>query len=158
MAMKRRPWFRRCRSRRAGIQKNRHNLFPEDIHRDEYQRITALTLNLKYDDQAIVYLNGQVAVNTGLPADPAYNYYSGADTPNEYCVLHLQPKPAQLVEGTNTLAVEIHQGDSGSSDISFHMSLTATRSSTPTPFFITGNGEKPFVSALTIPIPRRGVR
>ncbi|HZJ15862.1 MAG TPA: lamin tail domain-containing protein [Chthoniobacteraceae bacterium] len=127
-----------------GIQKNATTYFRKTFTATNISGITALTLNLKYDDQAIVYLNGQVAVNTGLPADPAYNYYSGADTPNENVFFTYNPSPAQLVEGTNTLAVEIHQGDSGSSDISFHMSLTATRSSTPTPFFITGNGEKPF--------------
>jgi hypothetical protein len=48
------------------------------------------------------------------------------------------------MEGTNTVAVEIHQKEPTSSDISFNMSLTATRSSTPTPLYITGNGEKRF--------------
>jgi hypothetical protein len=47
------------------------------------------------------------------------------------------------MEGTNTIAVEIHQRDAGSSDISFNMNLIATRSSSPTPLYLTGNGVKP---------------
>jgi hypothetical protein len=106
-------------------------------------QISALNLHLRYDDAAAVYINGNQAVLTpGFPADSAYNYYaSGANGENTEADYALSP--TFLVEGTNTVAVEIHQRDSASSDISFNMSLTATRSTSPTPLYITGNGVKP---------------
>lgn len=102
-------------------------------------QITNLSVTVEYDDAYAVYLNGtRIAGN--LPADPAYNYYSISTI--EDTVATTQVNPALLIDGTNIIAVEVHQGSPTSSDISMNLSLTATRSSTPTPLFLTGTGER----------------
>jgi hypothetical protein len=103
--------------------------------------ITGLTLSVKYDDAVAIYINGQLVQRPGLPENPAYNYYTNSaieDTTVEYAV-----DRAFLVEGLNTIAAEVHQASASSTDISFNLSLIASRSTTPTPFFITGNGVRP---------------
>jgi hypothetical protein len=105
-------------------------------------QITAANLHLRYDDAAAVYINGSEVVRPpGLPADPAYNYYA-TTVNNENGEADFPIPPSALMNGTNTIAVEIHQRDPGSSDISFNLSLTASRTSVFTPFFISGNGVK----------------
>ena len=106
-------------------------------------QITSATVHLRYDDAGIVYINGtQVAITAGLSADPAYNFYA-ASVSNENAEADFTISPAVLVSGTNTIAVEIHQRDPTSSDVSFNLSLAATRTSVPAPYFVSGNGVKP---------------
>ncbi|MFT4640666.1 MAG: hypothetical protein ACI8T1_003996, partial [Verrucomicrobiales bacterium] len=88
--------------------------------------IGALTLRLRYDDAAAVYLNGtEVVRSSNLPAGAAFDAYATADVDDEdaFAVFAI---PANLVvSGANVIAVEVHQGDGGSSDISFEASLLA---------------------------------
>ncbi len=100
--------------------------------------LTALALSLKYDDQAWVYLNGQLALRTDstLPANPAYDFYPGSGTANESSFFDFTLDPALLVEGTNIIAVEIHQMNAASTDISFDLSLRSTKTITATPFLL----------------------
>lgn len=101
--------------------------------------LSNLSLTVEYDDAYAVYLNGtRVAGN--LPTDPAFNYFAGNPIEDQTQVTTVSP--SLLVEGTNVLAIEVHQSDGGSSDISMNLSLTGTRSTTPTPLFLTGSGEK----------------
>jgi hypothetical protein len=101
--------------------------------------ITNLSASVEYDDGYALYLNG-VRVGGTLPLDPAYDYYTGG--PIEDTVATVQIDPALLLAGTNVLAVEVHQANGTSSDLSMNASLTATRSSTPTPLFLSGAGER----------------
>lgn len=101
--------------------------------------ITALSLTTEYDDAYAVYLNGtRIAGN--LPTDPAYNYYSGNAI--EDLTETVTVPQALLQNGTNTIAVEVHQSGNTSSDVSMNLSLTATRTTTPTPLVLTGPGER----------------
>ncbi len=89
-------------------------------------QITSLGITLRYDDGGIVYLNGtRVAATAGMPVDPAYNYFTGGTAPPDNSILTATITPASLVNGTNTIAVEIHQQSAASSDISFDLQLTA---------------------------------
>lgn len=108
-------------------------------------QISALNLSLKYDDQAWIYINGQLAAKTdaGLPDNPAYNYFTNSGTPDEAAFFPFSISPALLATGTNTVAVEVHQSSAASSDVSFNMSLIASRVSVPTPLYLTGSGVKP---------------
>lgn len=101
--------------------------------------ITNLRVNVEYDDGYAVYLNGTRVAGT-LPTDPAYNLYTNA--PIEDTQAETQINPALLVAGTNVIAVEVHQANGTSSDVSMNLSLTATRSNTATPLFLTGQGER----------------
>ncbi len=89
----------------------------------------AFELELLRDDGARVYLNGQELVRSNLPAGTigaqtlAVAAVTGLDegvfTPFEVPV-------GLLVAGSNTLAIEIHQSDAASSDISFDARLVGT--------------------------------
>jgi hypothetical protein len=105
-------------------------------------QITNLVLRVEYDDAAIVYINGNFAGLAGnIAQGAAYNYYTNSAI--EDTTVDIQIPPSLLVNGTNTVAVEIHQANATSSDISMNLSLTATRSTTGTPLFLTGNGVRP---------------
>lgn len=85
-----------------------------------------MQLNLLRDDGAIVYINGTEVVRSNMPAG-AFDYQThsstivdGADE-SVYFPYHV-PKSV-LVNGTNTIAVEIHQRDGTSSDLGFDLSL-----------------------------------
>jgi hypothetical protein len=91
-------------------------------------------LGVKRDDGAVVYLNGTVVSDTtiqnGLSNNPAY--LDGANNDGNdgtiFNTVNLQNGQDLLLEGENIIAVEVHQQNSSSSDISFDLSLLATRS------------------------------
>jgi Calcineurin-like phosphoesterase len=85
-----------------------------------------LTLNVLRDDGAVVYLNGTEVFRSNMP-DGAIGYTTPASTAiggADESVYHSAALDASLlVNGTNELAVEIHQANPTSSDISFDLSL-----------------------------------
>jgi CotH protein/chitobiase/beta-hexosaminidase-like protein/lamin tail-like protein/K319-like protein/Fn3 domain-containing protein len=91
---------------------------------------TDLTVNLMRDDGAAVYLNGTNIFVSNLPSGSidyltrAPNSMGGAD---EYSFFSASVPPALLREGTNVLAVEVHQTVPDSSDISFDLELGGHR-------------------------------
>ena len=103
---------------------------------------------LRRDDGAVVYLNGEEVLRSNMPdGDIAFDTFSAELTLgdaesnwNEYTVaIDLQP-------GTNVLAVEIHQYSLTSSDISFDLTLSAFAPleqvfsvENPLPVMLTGN-------------------
>ena len=82
-------------------------------------------LRLRRDDGAIVYVNGVEVMRSNMP-DGLVNFETTAlgtmEGTNE-TVLNEHPVLLNLVPGENTVAVEIHQANSTSSDISFDMEL-----------------------------------
>jgi hypothetical protein len=110
----------------SGIQKNATTYFRGTFNVADVTKIASLNLTLRYDDGGIVYINGtRVAATTGMPIDPAYNYYLGGTAPPDNSTLTASFTPTALVNGPNTIAVEIHQQASDSSDISFNLRLIA---------------------------------
>lgn len=87
-----------------------------------------LTVNLLRDDGGVVYLNGVEIFRSNMPAGViVYNTFadvvvSGADETTTF--FENSVDPALLKEGTNVLAVEIHQQNVASSDISFDLDLS----------------------------------
>src|SRR5215208_7132263 len=92
----------------------------------------ALTLRLMRDDGAVVYLNGVEVWRSNMPAGtvgfltPASVAIAGAD---ESTFVQLTLSPSLLVNGTNALAVELHQSGGTRSDISFDLQLIGSDSS-----------------------------
>lgn len=81
-------------------------------------------LNVKCDDGAVIYLNGREAarfnMNTGIVNCLTPARFAGDDG----ATFVPTTAPASfLVEGTNIIAVEIHQATADSTDISFDMDL-----------------------------------
>lgn len=104
-------------------------------------------LKIRRDDGAVIYLNGTEIARTNMPSGSVtYNTeattaVSGTDESNlmEFLV------EAPLLNGTNVLAVEIHQANGQSSDISFDLSFSLQNA---TPNIISTN--------LTLPISLTG--
>jgi hypothetical protein len=93
---------------------------------DEY---AGLFLKLIRDDGAIIYLNGQKVVSANMPETANYktpaNYYVADE--NENIFFESFQNNEFLVQGTNILAVEIHQVTRYSSDMSFDLELRGLR-------------------------------
>lgn len=104
--------------------------------------ISALVLKLLRDDGAAVYLNGTPVASSNMPASfDATTYASsvigGADE-STYYSFNLSALPqasaekTQLVNGVNVLAVEVHQANATSSDLSFDAELVSSNVPTAT--------------------------
>jgi hypothetical protein len=95
-----------------------------------------VTLRLLRDDGAIVYLNGVEVSRQNMPAGPV-NYQTLAtatiNPPDESTFFEQSVSPSLLVNGQNTIAVEIHQVNGSSSDISFDLELIGAPAPAPTP-------------------------
>jgi hypothetical protein len=125
----------------TGTQKNATTYFRKTFTVTNPGGVTSASINIEYDDAAAVYLNGtEIARLGGLPANPSFDAYVA--TSIEDTTVTVPFSPALLLNGTNTIAVEVHQAGNASSDISFNLSLTTTRSTTATPLFLSGPGEK----------------
>ncbi|HKX60961.1 MAG TPA: Ig-like domain-containing protein [Verrucomicrobiae bacterium] len=88
-----------------------------------------LHLRVLRDDGAIAFLNGVEVFRSNMPLG-AVNYLTytptvaaGADETTTFYTTNVSP--ALLVNGTNVLAVEIHQFNATSTDLSFDLELTA---------------------------------
>ncbi|MGJ8725945.1 MAG: lamin tail domain-containing protein [Roseibacillus sp.] len=80
-------------------------------------------LNITFDDAYVVYVNGvEVARHNNLPVDPAFDFYSG-NTVGNNAIDNLSIPTSSFAAGNNTIAVEMHQGNDGSSDLSFNLEL-----------------------------------
>lgn len=90
--------------------------------------VTDLLLELLADDGAVVYLNGvevlrdNVGPGAADASTPALGYRFGSA---ESTLVPFVLDPADLVAGTNSVAISVHNGP-GSSDLSFQAVLTAT--------------------------------
>ena len=88
-----------------------------------------LTLSLLADDGAAVYVNGVEVVRDNLPGgalSAATRASSGRSGTDEATVRAFALPPGVVRAGTNTIAVEVHQDNGQSSDLSFAASLTST--------------------------------
>jgi hypothetical protein len=106
---------------------------------------TNLLLRLLRDDGAVVYLNGTEVFRSNMPTNVPITYATlasstvsgGDETTNFFSTM---VKPGLLVNGTNLLAVEIHQVLPTSSDISFDLELLGLRPSPPPRLSIQSSG------------------
>ncbi|HKC25955.1 MAG TPA: fibronectin type III domain-containing protein, partial [Thermoanaerobaculia bacterium] len=91
---------------------------------------TSLSLRLLRDDGAVVYLNGTEVRRDNMPSG-AVSYTTLASValgvPDESTFFTTSLSTSALVAGTNTIAVEIHQANQTSSDISFDLELTGLK-------------------------------
>jgi hypothetical protein len=88
----------------------------------------SLTLRLLRDDGAVVYLNGAEVFRNNMPAGTiAYTTLAAARIwgSGETKVKSTTVSPTRLVAGDNVIAVEVHQSDRTSSDLTFDLELTA---------------------------------
>jgi hypothetical protein len=97
---------------------------------------TNLALRLLRDDGAIVYLNGNEIFRSNMPTGAvtyttfASNVVAGAE---ETTFFTKNVDPSLLVPGNNVLAVELHQANATSTDLSFDLELSAEARPPPPP-------------------------
>ena len=96
--------------------------------------VTNLEVRLVRDDGAVVYLNGVEVARSTMgpgPVDSNTTALSAVNNADEARWFSTNINRAALVEGTNVLAVEIHQSGTGSTDVSFDLALSALHFSPP---------------------------
>ena len=99
-------------------------------------------MRLLRDDGGVVYLNGNPVLTNNMNAGP-FTYATLAtaaigDDGTVYVIGNVNP--TNLVTGANTLAVEVHQDNTTSSDLSFDLMLWGEGSITPPPMSISLTG------------------
>lgn len=84
-----------------------------------------LSMRLRRDDAGVVYVNGTEAYRSpNLPQTGAISYSTFSSAPNGENTIDTTTLPASLLQtGVNIVAVEIHQSDVASSDLSFDFEL-----------------------------------
>jgi len=107
-----------------GTQRNATTYFRTSIDLPNPSSYSFFIIKLKYDDGAAVYANGSELIRTkNLPSEAGYDTYSTSGTPNERIYHEYQVPSSSFVDGTNQIAVEIHNSSPNSSDISFDLIL-----------------------------------
>ena len=78
------------------------------------------------DDGAVIYLNGTEVLRINMPGGAVdHATRSSSSVGNAVLEGPFEISPSLLAQGTNTLAVEVHQTSAGSSDIVFGLELEA---------------------------------
>ncbi|MHC4743071.1 MAG: lamin tail domain-containing protein, partial [Planctomycetota bacterium] len=103
--------------------------FRHTFEANDVSRYGSLQLGILVDDGAVVYLNGQEVENarSNLPAgdiDYKTRALVNIGMPEEYTFSYYRVDATMLNEGTNVLAVEIHQLAPENPDVSFDLELS----------------------------------
>ncbi len=109
-----------------------------DFNCPDPSTITALTLSLRVDDGAVVWLNGNATPIESIYAPDTLAWNSGATTqpsdPTGYTDYDITPYIGQLVAGRNVLAIQGLNYGTGSSDFLVIPKITATVTTTTSDF------------------------
>ncbi len=98
-----------------------------------------LTLSLKRDDGAVVYINGVEVARSNMPGGAITSSTTASKTvagSAEDAFVAFTVPGSTLVTGTNVLAVEVHQRSRTSSDVSFDASLVGVVPPDPGDLFV----------------------
>lgn len=109
---------------------NANNKYPTYYFRQRFEaenvaQWDSLRLYLKYDDGAVVYLNGNEIYRVNMPTGTiGYTTLAASNIGGaQENIFTISMVENELVEGLNTIAVEVHQDDVTSSDITFDLRL-----------------------------------
>jgi hypothetical protein len=104
--------------------------FRKNFSVDNHTLYNGLKISLLIDDGAVIYLNGTEILRKNMP-DGTINYSTLSNVSvggtDETTYIDYDIPSGSLVDGNNTIAVEVHQANATSSDISFDMQLNATK-------------------------------
>jgi hypothetical protein len=94
--------------------------------------VSALELKLLFDDGVACYLNGALVASANLTNGAAFNTVaSAAQEDLEATWFTFVVPPQLLIDGTNTLAAEVHLVAANNADLSFDAQLIATEFGPP---------------------------
>ncbi len=95
-------------------------------------QLTSLAGTIQVDDGCVIYVNGVEAFRQNMPEGPVFSSTFalsaiGGTDENDYTAFTVpQALLPNIVEGENVIAVEVHQSNLTSSDITFDLTLEAT--------------------------------
>lgn len=93
-----------------------------------------LLVRLVRDDGAVVYLNGKELLRDNMPVgEVLFDTPAAANAPDENAWRTFEADAGLLVDGRNVLAVEVHQANTASTDMSFDFELTGRPAGSLTP-------------------------
>ncbi|MFP6873214.1 MAG: PA14 domain-containing protein [Verrucomicrobiales bacterium] len=134
----------------AGIQKNATTYFRHKFNVD-VPAAGGYEFGMLFDDAAIVHINGISIRTQNFPGIVAFNTFASATTPDNSTIIPFNLPPGLIVAGENVIAVEIHQANETSSDISFDFELVPLETNPFTEYFaINGNQLETAVDFSTI--------
>ncbi|WP_346188822.1 pre-peptidase C-terminal domain-containing protein [Rubritalea halochordaticola] len=103
--------------------------FRKEVNITNVSNITGIQFDLLYDDAAVIYINGTEVHRTSLLPSGPINYQTGTSTFSaDNSTETVNVASSLLVEGNNLIAVEIHNQNTSSSDISFDLNMLVNRS------------------------------
>ena len=90
---------------------------------DDPQRYQEMTIHLRRDDGAVVYLNGEPVFRSNLPDDvePSTFATESVEGSDEHAFFAQNVSIDQLRAGSNLIAVEVHQDNQTAPDMSFEL-------------------------------------
>jgi len=89
--------------------------------------ISSFSLDFIYDDGVIIYINGTEIIRRRMQSgNVTYGSYTQSQS-QENELYTFVPAASSFVDGTNVIAVEVHQRSNNSSDISFDLRLRAVQ-------------------------------
>lgn len=95
-----------------------------------------LEISVLADDGVVGYVNGVEAFRYNMPdGEITYQSLASGNIPNETAYTKFTFPTLNLIDGTNTIAIELHQSSLGSSDLSFDATLSLLSSKNYTPPF-----------------------
>lgn len=116
-----------------------------------------LELQLRADDGAIVYINGNELLRVNMPTGPVTNTttaVANVQSPNQDVYFTYEVSKTNFVTGVNILAVEVHQFSKTSADHAFDMALlNPTGITNPTDMGCTA-GTDTHIGCFTSLVPR----
>jgi hypothetical protein len=117
--------------------------------------INNLSVHSLHDDGSAVYLNGTLVATfnmtneVGVPI--TYADFAGGAVGHDGSLFVVSNITAQLVTGRNVLAVEVHQNNNTSSDLSFDLMLWGESTTAPGPKLVITSGPAPNQITITWP-------
>lgn len=100
---------------------------------DDLSDYSAIALRINVDDAVAIYLNGTVICDTRTTKKTNTNMYYSAGDSKQVFYIDLAQIPGVLHEGENVIAAEVHNNQSGSTDILFKMDQMCLMSGESTP-------------------------
>lgn len=86
----------------------------------------AATVRVLRDDGAVVYVNGTEVFRSNMPGGSIGYQTLASSAIDDTALYSASFSPSLLVDGANVVAVEVHQANATSSDVSFDLELTAS--------------------------------
>lgn len=92
----------------------------------------SVLIGIRADDGAAVYINGIEVARYNLSAGAVYNTLASSNIANHFenVYHHYKIDPSLFITGSNVIAVEVHQDDVTSSDLSFNFELLVSTEKT----------------------------